>query len=131
MSFLAKLNIDGEEFNVLECDFGIKQNMDETGRPSAKPKGGQIHLLIESNLKIDFFDWATSGSAIKSGEIVFYRRDNVSSLKKAEFRDAYCVEYRERFNASDSEPLRVFLVLSAKELVMRGTTFTNNWPLKA
>ncbi|WP_103070930.1 type VI secretion system tube protein TssD [Aquimarina sediminis] len=130
MSFLAKLNIDGEEFNILECDFGLKQNADETGRPSAKPKGGQIRLLIESNVKLDFFEWAASGSATKNGGIVFYRRDNVSSLKKLEFRDTYCLEYRELFNAVDDKPLRIYLTLSAKELVMRGTTFTNNWPMK-
>ncbi len=130
MSFLAKLNIDGEDFNILECDFGIKQNADESGRPSSKPKGGQIYLLIESNIKLDFFEWATSGSATKNGEIVFYRRDNISSLKKVEFKDAYCLEYKERFNAVDSQPLQIVLMLSAKELVMRGTTFQNNWPMK-
>jgi len=131
MSFLAKLSIDGEEFNILRCDFGIKQNSDETGRPSAKPKGGQINLLIESNIKIDFFEWASSGSATKSGEIVYYRRDNVSSLKKLEFREAYCLEYKECFDAIDSQPLQILLTLSAKELVMRGSTFENNWPLKS
>jgi len=122
MSFLAKLSIDGEDFNILECDFAINQNSDETGRPSAKPKGGQITVLIESNIKIDFFEWASSGSATKSGEIVFYRRDNISSLKKLEFKEAYCLEYRERFNSVDSQPLQILLKLSAKELAMRGTT---------
>ncbi|WP_340199089.1 type VI secretion system tube protein TssD [Ascidiimonas sp. W6] len=131
MSFLAKLSLDGEEFNILECSFGIDQNADESGRPSAKPKGGQIELLVESTVKIDFFEWASSRSATKSGEIIFFRRDNISSLKKLEFKEAYCLKYREVFNAVDSQPLRILLVLSAKELVMRGTTFSNNWPLKA
>jgi hypothetical protein len=130
MSFLAKLNIDGEEFNILECDFGIEQNSDETGRPSAKPIGGQIEILIESTVKIDFFEWASSGLGIKNGEIIFYRRDNTSSLKKLKFKDAYCLKYRERFNAVNTEPLKIYLVISAKEMVMRGTRFTNNWPMR-
>ncbi|MBL3656761.1 type VI secretion system tube protein TssD, partial [Fulvivirga sediminis] len=90
MSFLAKLTLDDEEFNILECDFGLKQSTDETGRPSAKPRGGLVQLVIESNVKIDFFEWISSGTATKSGEITFFRRDNVSSLKKLAFKEAYC-----------------------------------------
>lgn len=130
MSFLAKLSLDGEEFNILECKFGIRQKADESGKPSAKPTGGQIQMLVESTVKIDFFEWAISKSATKSGEIVFYKRDNFSSLKKLEFKDAYCLNYEEIFNATDSQPLKIFLLISAKELVVRGTRFANNWPSK-
>ncbi|MFD0862843.1 type VI secretion system tube protein TssD [Sungkyunkwania multivorans] len=130
MSFLAKLSIDGEELNILDCSFTFQQDVDYTNRPSAKPRGGQISVLIESNAKTDLLDWMISPTQTKSGEIVFYRRDNMSSLKKLEFADAYCVEYTERFNSVDSSPLQIHMVLSAKEIKVKGTTFVNNWPSK-
>jgi len=31
MSFLAKLNIDGEEFNILDCRYSVRQRSDDSG----------------------------------------------------------------------------------------------------
>lgn len=131
MSFLAKLELDGEEINVLDCSFSFRQDMDYTGRPCSKPVGGRITLLIESTSKTDFLEWMISPTITKKGKITFYRRDNMSSLKNVEFSGAYCVEYSERFNSTDSQPLRTHLLLSAKEITVKGTKFENNWPSKA
>ncbi|NER18529.1 type VI secretion system tube protein TssD [Spongiivirga citrea] len=130
MSFLAKLNIDGEEMNVLDCSFGFHQLTDATGRPSEKPKGGQLRLIIESTAKTDFLEWMISSTNVKKGEVTFYRRDSMSTLKKIVFEDAYCVDYTEQFNATSNQPLQIRLVLSAREISIKGTTFTNNWPVK-
>lgn len=130
MSFLAKLDLDGEEINVLDCSFTFRQDTDYTGRPCAKPQGGQISLLIESTSKTDFLEWMISPSIVKKGVITFFRRDNMSSLKNVEFSEAYCIEYTEHFNADSDKPLQIHLVLSAKEISIKGTTFINNWPSK-
>lgn len=131
MSFLAKLNLDGEEFVVLKCHFKVNQATDHNGMPSSQPVGGKIQLVIESNVKLDFFDWSISSNATKDGEIVFYKRDNISSLKSVQFKEAYCTEYIEDFDAVDSQPLRTTITISAREVTMRGTTLNNNWPSKA
>jgi len=131
MSFLAKLNLDGEEFVVLDCEYGVIQNSDDNGMPSSKPRAGRIKLLIESTVRIDFFEWAISNNATKNGEIIFFKQDNISSFKTIEFSEAYCLEFRERFHADDSQPLQIHMVISAKEMSIRGTTFANNWPYRA
>ncbi|GAA3515790.1 hypothetical protein GCM10022393_32210 [Aquimarina addita] len=130
MSFLAKLDLDGEEINILDCSFTFRQDTDYTGRPCAKPQGGQISLLIESTSKTDFLEWMISPSIVKKGIITFFRRDNMSSLKNVEFSEAYCIEYSEHFNADSDKPLQIHLLLSAKEISVKGTTFINNWPSK-
>jgi len=130
MSFLSKFNIDDEEMNILECSFAFEQGADYTGRPSQKPRGGQIELLIESTNKTDYLEWMISPSMTKSGSIVFYKRDSLSSLKTVEFTDAYCLKYVERFNANDAQPLKTKIVISAKVITVRGTKFENNWPEK-
>ena len=130
MSFLAKLNIDDNEMNVLECSFGFHQGADNTGRPSQKPRGGQITILIESTNKTDFLEWMISSNMTKNGSIIFYKRDNLSSLKTVDFSEAYCLDYVEDFDAIGSQPLKTRVVISAKEVSIKGTTYTNNWPAK-
>jgi hypothetical protein len=39
MSFLAKLEIDGEVMNVLEFQCTLAQDTDKSGKPSADPAG--------------------------------------------------------------------------------------------
>jgi len=130
MSFLSQLTIDDDTMNVLKCSFSFEQGADSTGRPSQKPKGGQISVLLESTNKTDFLDWMIAANMTKDGEIVFYKRDNMSSLKTIKFKGAYCLRYQEDFDAVGSEPLRTHIIISAKELSVKSTTFTNNWPEK-
>ena len=131
MSFLSKLIIEDQEFVILESDYEIVQGINENGMPSAKSRGGVIRLTIEGTNKLDFFEWAVSNNSMKSGEIVFYKRDNLSSFRTLAFVDAYCVGFRDVFNNQDGEPLKTELIFSAKEISMRGTTYTNNWPLQS
>lgn len=49
MSFVAKLNIEGEEMNVLNCGFRFTQVTDATGKPTSIPQGGTITLVLESD----------------------------------------------------------------------------------
>ena len=130
MSFLSKLTIDDESMNVLKCSFSFEQGADNTGRPSQKPRGGQISILIESTNKTDFLEWMISSNMTKSGEIIFYKRDNLSSLKTVKFSEAYCLSYNEDFDSVSDEPLKTHVVISAKEISIKDTTFKNNWPNK-
>ncbi|AUS07035.1 MULTISPECIES: type VI secretion system tube protein TssD [Pseudotamlana] len=130
MSFLSKLSIEGDEMNVLDCAFEFSQQADYNGRPAENPRGGQIQLLVESTSKTDFMDWAISPEMVKNGTITFYKRENMASLKKIEFKNAYCLRYHEHFNAHDTEPMQTLLMISAHEITIKGTTFSNNWPIK-
>ena len=128
MSFISKIKIDGEEMNVLHCGFHFSQATDATGRPTAIPQGGSIDLLLESNGNTNLFDWMISPTQTKNGSITFYRRDTMSKLKTLEFTDAHCVNYRETFDHSGNHPMQLHLILSARELKLNDSAFTNNWP---
>lgn len=128
MSFLAKLNVDGEESNILQCSFHFTQDIDGIGKPSSIPKGGTVHLTIESTGKIDLFEWMISPTQTKSGSITFYRRDTMSKLKVLSFTDAHCIDYFERYNHSDEFPMQIDIELSAKQISLNGSDFKNNWP---
>lgn len=115
--------------NLLECSFSFSQQTDHNGKPAARPKGGSIYLLIESKGETFLLDWMVSNTLTKSGTIIFYRRDALSKLKELTFNDAYCVEYKEHFNASGENPMQIMLTLSARELRLNSTVYQNPWPV--
>ncbi len=127
MSFLSQMIIEDDTMNVLSCSFSFQQGADSTGKPSQRPKGGQITVVIESTNKTDFLEWMISPNMTKDGEIIFYKRDNMTSLKTIKFKEAYCLNYDEDFDAVSNDPLKTRIVISAKEVTVKDTTFVNNW----
>lgn len=128
MSFIAKMKVDGEELNVLQCGFRFSQVIDATGRPTSIPQGGAINLVVESNGKSDLFDWMISPTQTKSGAITFFRRDSMSKLKTLQFTDAHCVDYHETYNHLGDHPMQIQLLLSAHHLKLNESEYQNNWP---
>jgi hypothetical protein len=127
MSFLAKLHIDGEEYNILDFDTQFSQGKDATGKPIGEPKGGTISVIIESTQSTNFLSWMLNSSMTKDGKIVFYRRDAMSKMKELSFVKAFCVNYREQFTSTNNIPMKITLELVAKEITFGDAKFSNNW----
>lgn len=128
MSFVAKLKIEGEEMNVLNCGFRFTQITDASGKPTSIPQGGTVNLVIESDADTNLFDWMISPTQTKSGTVTFFRRDNMSKLKVLEFADAHCVDYYETFDHQGDHPMQIQLILSARDIKLNDSEFKNNWP---
>jgi hypothetical protein len=128
MSFRAILKVDGEDSKVLHCSYAFSQVTDATGKPTAIPQGGMITLKLESNGQTNFYDWMISPTQVKSGDITFYRRDEMSKLKTLEFTDAHCVGYQETFDHLGEHPMQIEIKLSSRELKLNDSSFRNNWP---
>ncbi len=86
MSFLAKLIFmddagESEEnyHTVLECSFEFNVGTDRRGKRTEKVRGGQISLMMLSDPKADFLQWIKDPEEDRSGEIIFYKEDGVSS----------------------------------------------------
>ncbi|GAA5089361.1 hypothetical protein GCM10023210_14090 [Chryseobacterium ginsengisoli] len=127
MSFLAKLELDGNSYNVLECEYSFNQPIDGTGKPQGMPQGGQIHIRLESTGNSEFLAWMLDHNKTKDGKIVFYRRDAMSKLQELNFQKAYCINFNEHFNSSNAEPLQIKLQLIAKSFDVNGATHEKNW----
>jgi len=127
MSFLAKLKIDGQEYNILDCSYAFEQTTDKNNKPSGAPRGGKIRLAIESRGTTDFFQWMIEHRQAKDGVITFYRRDAMSRLYELKFSDCFCINYREQFSAFSPNPLQIIMTLSAKEINIEGVQFKNTW----
>ncbi len=127
MSFLSKLEIENNTYNILECEYEFRQSIDSTGKPQGIPQGGNIHLKIESNGKTNFLEWMLSHSETKDGKIIFYRRDALSKLQELGFSKAYCVFFRETFESTNQDPLQIELELVCKEFDLNGVQYHKKW----
>jgi Hemolysin coregulated protein Hcp (TssD) len=127
MSFKVKLKVAGKEVNVLDLSYQLKQETDATGRPSAVTRGGKITLTVESTGDTSFFEWMCNNFERKDGSIVFIKRDTDATLKELTFKEAYLVDYREDFSATDKTPVSETFTLSAKEINMGTGSHINEW----
>ncbi len=129
MSFRAILDVDGEEFRVLHCNYSLQRDVDFSGRPSSDVRGGTLHLEIESSDDTSYFEWICDPYQVKSGKVTFYKRDEEAAMKELEFEDAYLVSYAESVDAIGDSPMVESLVFSAKKISMGGATHENDWPI--
>lgn len=127
MSFLSKLHIDGEEYNILEFNINFKQEIDTAGKPIGSSKGGIINMTIEATQNSLFLSWMLNSDLTKDGKIIFYRRDALSKMKELRFMKAFCINYHEQFTSTTEIPMKITMDLAAKELTFGDASFLNNW----
>ena len=127
MSFKAKLKVSGKEFNILACQYSLKQETDATGRPSSVTRGGKITVTVESTGDSSFFEWMTNSFERKDGSITFLKRDSDATLKELKFTEAYLVDYTEDFYSTGDSPAKETFTLSAKEIELGSGTHKNEW----
>lgn len=127
MSFLAKLELDGNTYNILECNYSFSQSTDSTGKPQGMPEGGMINLRLESTGNPELLGWMLDHSKTKDGKIIYFRRDAMSKLQELNFEKAFCISFVERFNAESNEPLQIELQLVAQIFDVNGATHEKKW----
>lgn len=128
MSFLAKFEIDNMSYNILEYDILVEKGTDHNGKPATNARGGEIRLVLETDMKDDFSDWVVSATQVKDGKLVFYKRDGMSRMKSTSFKKGYCIRYKEKFRAVGDEPMSTEIVISALEVNIGNTKHKKKWP---
>ncbi len=127
MSFKAKLKVAGNEYNVLNCNYGLSQETDATGRPSSVTRGGMITIEVESTSDTSLSDWMFNNFEMRSGSIVFLKRDTEATSKELNFSDAYAIKYVENFDATGENPMIEKITISAREISVGNGEHVNEW----
>ncbi len=127
MAFKAKLNVGGNEYNVLNCSYSLHQEIDATGRPSSITRGGTISLTVESTSDTSLSDWMFNNFEARDGSIVFLKRDTDATSKELKFKEAYMVQYAESFDSTGSNPMAESFVISAKSIGIGTGEHLNDW----
>jgi type VI protein secretion system component Hcp len=127
MSFKVKMKVGGQELNVLDVSYQLKQETDATGRPSSITRGGKITFTVESTGSTMLFEWMCNNFERKDGTITFIKRDTDATLKELNFEEAYAVQFAENFNSTGDNPVTETLTISAKKISMGSGSYINEW----
>lgn len=134
MALHGSLKIGGRTYGVVECEYQFTQAVDETGKPTSRPSGGTITMVIPSTNDDDmfFYNWMFHKSEVKAGIIRFrlYSNENKISYKTISFANAYCIELRDYFNDHDEKLMYTTVKISAQVIrvgAANSSTFVNAW----
>jgi|GEM_PF-839295 len=128
MSFLARLTFDGSNYyTVLNADYQITQSIGRSNLPNRNPEIGLIHLVLESTNSDELVVWAMAPNVTKNGSLTFFNRDFSDSLKTLEFYNAFCINYKEIFNADGSQPMKTELTISSHRITIQGAELQQDW----
>lgn len=123
MALIAELQIDNRRYSVLECEYEFTQEVDVTGRPSDRPRGGVINLVIMSpdDTDVSMHEWMRDKETTKDGLLTLYvNKDSVNAPKTIKFEDAYCIRLYEYFNDNNTLPMYMKLSIMASRIVFGG-----------
>ena len=134
MALHGSLKIGGRTYGVVECEYEFNQAVDETGKPTSRPRGGQIRIVIPATNDDDmfFYNWMFHKSEVKAGILRFclYSNDNRESYKTVSFANAYCIGLKDYFNDHDSKLMYTTITISAQIIrigAANSSTFSNAW----
>ena len=134
MALQGSLNIGGRTYGIVECEYEFTQTVDETGKPTSRPMGGQITFVMPSTSDDDvfFYKWMVHKTEVHSGTFKFcvYSSHNKRSYKTVEFMNAYCIGLRDYFNDNDSKLMYTSITISAEVIrvgKVNGAMIVNEW----
>ena len=128
MAFRATLSFAGKEFDVLDCTYSLKRDVDSKGRPSSNIYGGQIRLHVESTDDTSILENMTNQFKPHSGSIVFKKGDEEAKMKELTWENGYITEFTENIDIVGSQPMTITFVVSAQVIKSGGAQFEQNWP---
>ena len=129
MAFRATLNFGGKEFDVLDCKYNLKRDVDSKGRPSSNIYGGQIRIHVESTDDTSILEQMTAQFKPNSASVTFKKGDEEAKMKELSWENGYIVEFEEDIDIIGSKPMTITFVVSAQVIKIGGAQFEQNWPL--
>ena len=126
-SFSAQFQVDGQEFEVMSCNYSFGQATDEKGRPASNVQSGNIFVQIVASDDDSMMGWMVDPYKKTSGSIVFKRIDQDSTFKEVKFEDGYLVGMSESFSSTNSSPMTLSLNISARKITVGGASHESQW----
>lgn len=120
-----------KDYGIIECAYEFNQSIDDTGKPTSRPRGGTITFVMPTaeDGNAFFYNWMFSKTEKHDGMFVFYvyADNNQRCVKHVKFTNAYCVSLKEYFNDHDSKLMYTTVTISAETITISGAVFDNKW----
>ncbi|MDR3338880.1 MAG: type VI secretion system needle protein Hcp [Candidatus Symbiothrix sp.] len=128
MAFKANLKFEGKDYDVLQCDYSFRRDVDLKGRPSSNVYGGTISLEVESTEDTTIVAQMVNQFKPNSGTVTFNKGDEEAKMKELSWENGYVVRYTEALDVSGREPMKIGFVISAEIIKMEGVEIAQKWP---
>jgi hypothetical protein len=128
MAFRASLNFEDAEYDVLQCRYTFKRDVDLKGRPSSNVYGGNIHLEVESTGDTSIIANMVNQFKPNRGSITFHKGDEEAKMKELSWENGYVIEYDESLDVVGREPMKIVFVISAEKIKIDGAEVNQRWP---
>ena len=126
MAHKIKLSIDGKEYPLSSCNYGIYRDADHTGKPAGGARAGQLSISRESSEDSFFYQWSIDNAARKNGSISFSKMNVEDTMKTLDFENAFIISYAE--TCGYGSQMMEEITISAQKLTISGATVDNDWP---
>lgn len=128
MAFRANLKFEGQEYDVLECSYSFRRDVDLKGRPSSNVYGGNIYVEIEATEDTKIVSQMVNQFKPCSGTITFNKGDEDAKMKEVTWENGYVIKYTESLDVTGKEPMKIDFVISAEKISVEGTEVDHKWP---
>lgn len=128
MAFRSSLNLGGKEYDVLECNYSLKRDVDSKGRPSSNIYGGKITVRVESTEDTTILETMVNQFKPFNGSVVFKKGDEEGMMKELTFENAYIIEFAEGIDIVGTAPMSICITISAQIIKIGGAEYEENWP---
>lgn len=117
-SQLARLKINGKEYNIFQASFESVKPVDQWNRVTAYATKADARFVIEGTEDTSelFALYANSRKAFDA-ELVLNKTNGEGELVKTEYKTCYVTYYASKYNAVDSIPYTVEIVISSRETI--------------
>ncbi|MBR6596716.1 MAG: type VI secretion system needle protein Hcp [Paludibacteraceae bacterium] len=128
MAFRSTLNLGGKEYDVLDCSYSLKRDVDSKGRPSSNIYGGKITVRVESTEDTTILETMVNQFKPFNGSIEFKKGDEEGKMKELTFENAYIIEFSEGIDIVGTAPMSISVTISAQTIKIGGAEYEENWP---
>lgn len=110
----------GATWRIINMTYEFFQPVDRFGQPNGTPDGGFINLTVESSsADVNIIQWMLSHSRMTDGGAYFFDR-NGRQVRSVAFKSAYCIYFKEMFDAFNDAFMKIDFKLSCREITIDG-----------
>jgi len=128
MAFRAKLQFEGKEYDVLDCNYSFRRDVDAKGRPSSNVYGGNVYVTVESTDDTKILAQMVNQFKPNSGTVTFNKGDEEAKMKEVKWQNGYIIKYNEELDVVGREPMQISFVISAEKISVEGAEVDHKWP---
>jgi hypothetical protein len=99
-SFYAELQVEGNSYRVVHCQYACHQATDARGRVQAKVRYAPLELVLDVPTDDGLLAWAHTPHKPLAGQVVFYDIARQTAHETIAFAAGECVQYAEEFASS-------------------------------